>query len=152
MATNKNYELRIKRNATTYDSKSLALEGIKTELESCNEGAFVLAIYTSDDKEYTLLGVKGRSDIQIFEGASIDEEGQLLLPDEIQKKIALFIGNLNYTDDGYDNAKYVSKVTQSKGVVAAEHVDLLSSDSDNVLTLKNGSIYLSSVFDCGEYH
>lgn len=169
-------KLQLKRNQTNFSSKETALNSLKTQLTSANAGEPVLAIYSADEKEYILLGIKGNNGYQIFEGATLNADGKVEVPESVQDAIDEALENLqgeteweSFDDikdaideiagkiealdvvDEADDTKYVSAVSQEDGKITITRQNLLSSENNNVLELKNGSLYLNGDFDFGTY-
>lgn len=87
--------LKLLRNTTTYANRGEALQKLKSKLNgSTNQGEAMIATYTSGDTEKILLGITGIGNgYEIFEGASFDEEGNLLLPTAVQEAINKILAN-----------------------------------------------------------
>lgn len=81
--------LKLLRNTSTYTNRAEALQKLKSKLNaSTNQGEAMIATYVNGDSEKILLGIKGIGNgYEIFEGASFDEEGNLLLPTAVQEAI-----------------------------------------------------------------
>ena len=97
-----NKTLQFLRNVgTTYESYEKALTGLKAKLEATGENALadgspILARYTADDEEHTLLGIKSVSGYEIF-----DNKGG---NDNIEKAIKNLI---NGAGEGFDTLKEI---------------------------------------------
>lgn len=148
-----NKKLQLKRNETIFTSKEDAVKGLVSQLVSASAGEPIIAIYTAETKEYVLLGIKGTSGYQIFEGAGVGADDKIEIPKTIQDAIDAVqakIDALDVTDEADEN-KYVSAVSQEDGKITITRQNILSDEENNVLELKNGSLYLNGDFDSGVY-
>ena len=110
--------LKLLRNTSTYTNRAEALQKLKSKLnDSTNQGEAMIATYTNGDSEKILLGIKGIGNgYEIFEGASFDEEGNLLLPTAVQEAIDKILATITSEIDRAKAAE--DKIEASVGLAA----------------------------------
>lgn len=118
-----NNVLQLLRNQTVFKTKALALTGLQTQLKTLPIGAPAIAYYTDGDKQSLLFGIAlGGTNYQIFEGCKVDEDGSLVIPEEVQTALDKIQAELDKTqgsiglqeDGSYSattSANYISGAT-----------------------------------------
>lgn len=114
--------LKLLRNTATYTNRAEALQKLKSKLNgSTNQGEAMIATYVNGDSEKILLGIKGVGNgYEIFEGASFDEEGNLLLPTTVQEAIDKIL------------ATTVTSVTKEGDYITVVDNDMSQDDNETI--------------------
>lgn len=153
--------LKLLRNTSTYTNRAEALQKLKSKLnDSTNQGEAMIATYTNGDSEKILLGIKGIGNgYEIFEGASFDEEGNLLLPTAVQEAIDKILATITSEIDRAKAAE--DKIEASVGLAAdgsykptaGKYTSQATTIAEGIAALdtKLFEVVSNDVIDCGAY-
>jgi hypothetical protein len=109
--------LQLLRNTTPYESYSAALTGLKAKLTATDENAIadgspILARYTENGEEHTLLGIKSASGYEIFDNAGSNQDIKDAI-DKLDSSVAATAASGNVYS-------VLTGVTQTNGVLSAK--------------------------------
>lgn len=139
-------KLQLLRNTTVFDTKALAIAGLKTQLLGMAAGEPAIASYTDGEGESVLFGISlgDGKNFQIFEGVKVSEGGELEIPQEVQQAIQDAITAIkDGASDGYDTFKEIE--TLIKGLQTEIDTTQVGAGlgTDGTYTAKGDAIYIS---------
>ena len=128
-------KLQLLRNQTIFDTKALALTGLRTQLNTLAVGEPAIASYTDGDNVSILLGISygDGENYQIFEGAKIGDGDNLEIPQEVQDAIDNAINALDTADTAVAH-NFVTEVKQENGKITVKRGAVASSGSTITIT------------------
>lgn len=128
-------KLQLLRNQTIFDTKALALNGLRTQLNTLAVGEPAIASYTDGDNVSILLGISygDGENYQIFEGAKIGDGDNLEIPQEVQDAIDNAINALDTADTAVAH-NFVTEVKQENGKITVKRGAVASSGSTITIT------------------
>lgn len=130
-----NKTIQLLRNVgTTYESHEAALTGLKAKLQASTfDGQPILARYTVDETEHTLLGIKSAGGYEIFDNEAVSGDIQAAINALVNgasagfdtlKEIEDVIKGLDLTAVGGGDGDVLVSVSQTDGKVSASKASL----------------------------
>lgn len=125
-------QLQLLRNQTVFKNKKAAITGLKNILITLAAGEPAIASYTDNDKVSILLGIAlDAQNYQIFEGAKVNEGGELEIPQEVKDAIQEAVsGIIGGASDDYNTLKKIEDLITAQD----EKINNLQSELDTTQT------------------
>ena len=110
-------QLQLLRNSAVFENKKAAIDALKGKLVTLAAGEPAIASYTDGDNKSILFGISlgDSTNYQIFDGAKFNEDGTIIIPQEIQKAIQDAInGIIGGASDGYNTLKKIEDLMKAQ--------------------------------------